>query len=53
MLEEIRGETLDPAQQGGEGVQAMEENIEAGREAGMSSVREMGEGLRGSQAGKR
>lgn len=53
MLEEIRGETLDTAQQGGEGVQAMEENIKAGREAGMSSVWEMGEGLRGSQAGKR
>lgn len=38
MLEDISGETLDPAWQGGKGVQAMAENIKAGREAGMSSM---------------
>lgn len=46
MLEDISGETLDPAWQGGKGVQAMAENIKAGREAGMSSMHKQEKGVK-------
>lgn len=44
MLEEIKGEVLGPAWQGGEGVQAIDENMKAGREAGMCPTQETGGG---------